>query len=151
MRSDCGAGRMHVHGERPAPQSKRSEARDAVEEVGRGLTACPDSRSHPLCPFWCQPWLSKSLAENNSKDLRKKQQNSETRVRKVLRQDLYRPPRLPSAACGWRLLTVVVWRRCMRRRTRGSPPDVRKRRILSPEGATRTGERFWMLCKELYR
>ena len=39
----------------------------------------------------------------------------------------------------------------MRRRTRESPPDVQKSRILSPGCATRTGERFWMPCKEFYR
>ena len=52
-----------------------------------------------------------SVVEECSKGRRRQKQNSETRVRKVLRQDLYRPPRLPSAACGWRLLTVAVWRR----------------------------------------
>ena len=32
---DCGAGRMYVHSERPAPQSKRSEARDASKRGQR--------------------------------------------------------------------------------------------------------------------
>ena len=45
--------------------------------------------------------------------LRSQKTTEETRNSSAegLRQDLYRPPRLPSAACGWRLGTVAVWRR----------------------------------------
>ena len=42
---------------------------------------------------------------------RKNRRNSKLECRRSARQDLYRPPRLPSAACGWRLGTVAVWRR----------------------------------------
>ena len=46
-----------------------------------------------------------------------RQQNSETRVRKGLRQDLYRPPRLPRRGGERRIGTVAVWRRLH------APPD----------------------------
>ena len=48
---------------------------------------------------------------------RKNRRNSKLECRRSARQDLYRPPRLPSAACGWRLGTVAVRRRLH------APPD----------------------------
>ena len=113
------AGRMRVHGECPAAVERLCSARRFDEWP-------VDSRSVGISVvLFCEhAFVSHCLLLRLSSGKQEGGSSNNSTVRKGLRRDLYRPPRLPSAACGWRLGTVTVWRRCMRRRTENRPPDL---------------------------
>ena len=90
------------------------------------------------------PKTKRKNLENNSR-------NPKLECGRLCDRTFFRPPRLLSAACGWRLRTVAVWRRLHAPTDKETAARRPERRMLSSRCATRTGERFWILCKVFYR